>query len=63
MYLGIVVALVGVGLALGVPFMALAAVAFALIVHRVHIPHEEAALQRAFGGWYSDYAAKVRRWL
>lgn len=63
MYLGITVTLVGVGLALGAPFMALAAAAFALIVHRVHIPHEEAALQRAFGGWYSDYAAKVRRWL
>jgi protein-S-isoprenylcysteine O-methyltransferase Ste14 len=63
MYLGIAVALLGLGLALGVPFMALAAAAFALIVHRVHIPHEETALQRAFGGWYSDYAAAVRRWL
>jgi protein-S-isoprenylcysteine O-methyltransferase Ste14 len=63
MYLGIAVALLGLGLALGVPFMALAAAAFALIVHRIHIPHEEAALQRAFGGWYSDYAATVRRWL
>jgi protein-S-isoprenylcysteine O-methyltransferase Ste14 len=39
------------------------AVAFAAIVRRVHIPFEEAQLRRAFGGWYSDYAATVRRWL
>jgi protein-S-isoprenylcysteine O-methyltransferase Ste14 len=63
MYLGMTVALLGVGLALGAPFMAVAAVAFAVIVHRVHIPFEEAQLRRAFGGWYSDYAATVRRWL
>ena len=63
MYLGMTVALLGLGLALGAPFMAFAAVAFAAIVHRVHIPFEEAQLQRAFGGWYSDYAATVRRWL
>jgi protein-S-isoprenylcysteine O-methyltransferase Ste14 len=63
MYLGMTVALLGIGLALGAPFMAVAAVAFAAIVHRVHIPFEEAQLQRAFGGWYSDYAATVRRWL
>jgi protein-S-isoprenylcysteine O-methyltransferase Ste14 len=63
MYLGITLALLGTGLAFGAPLMAPAALAFALIVHRVHIPHEEAAMQRAFGGWYSDYAATVRRWL
>jgi protein-S-isoprenylcysteine O-methyltransferase Ste14 len=32
-------------------------------VAAVHVPHEEAALRRAFGGWYSDYAARVRRWI
>jgi protein-S-isoprenylcysteine O-methyltransferase Ste14 len=63
MYLGTTVALLGIGLALGAPFMAVAATAFAAIVHRVHIPYEEVQLQRAFGGWYSDYAATVRRWL
>jgi protein-S-isoprenylcysteine O-methyltransferase Ste14 len=63
MYLGMTITLLGLGLALGAPFMAIAAVAFAAIVHRVHIPFEEAQLQRAFGGWYSDYAATVRRWL
>jgi len=63
MYLGMTVALLGLGLALGAPFMAVAAIAFAAIVHRVHIPFEEAQLLSAFGGWYSDYAATVRRWL
>jgi protein-S-isoprenylcysteine O-methyltransferase Ste14 len=63
MYLGMAVALLGVGLALGAPFMAAAAIIFVTLVTRVHIPHEEATLRRAFGGWYSDYAATVRRWL
>lgn len=62
MYLGMTVALLGIGVALGVPFMTVAAALFVLIVQRVHIPHEEAQLQSAFGGWYSDYAATVRRW-
>ncbi len=63
MYLGIAALLSGLSLALGVPLMALAAAAFLAIVALVHVPHEEAALKRAFGGWYSDYAAQVRRWI
>ena len=62
-YLGIVVTMLGLGLAAGVPFMAIAALNFVVIVGTVHIPHEEARMQRMFGGWYSDYAASVRRWL
>jgi protein-S-isoprenylcysteine O-methyltransferase Ste14 len=63
MALGIVVMMLGLGLAAGVPFMAIAAANFVAIVGAVHIPHEEAQMQRAFGGWYSDYAAGVRRWI
>jgi protein-S-isoprenylcysteine O-methyltransferase Ste14 len=63
MYLGLLLMMLGLAWALGVPVLALAAMAFAAVVQRVHIPHEEAALRRAFGGWYSDYAATVRRWL
>jgi protein-S-isoprenylcysteine O-methyltransferase Ste14 len=63
MYLGMTVAMLGLALILGVPFMALAGAVFAVIVHRLHIPFEEAQLRRTFGGWYSDYAATVRRWL
>jgi len=63
MYLGIAVAQAGIALALGVPLLLAAAAAFLAIVARVHVPHEEAALKLAFGGWYSDYAAQVRRWI
>jgi protein-S-isoprenylcysteine O-methyltransferase Ste14 len=62
MYLGMVVTMLGLGLATGVPFMAIAAFNFAVVVAAVHIPHEEAQMRRTFGGWYSDYAASVRRW-
>jgi protein-S-isoprenylcysteine O-methyltransferase Ste14 len=63
MYLGMVVMMLGLGLAAGVPFMAIAAANFVVIVSAVHIPHEEASMLRTFGGWYSDYAASVRRWI
>ena len=63
MYLGMTVMMLGLGLAAGVPFMAIAALNFVAIVAAVHIPHEEASMRRTFGGWYSDYAASVRRWL
>jgi protein-S-isoprenylcysteine O-methyltransferase Ste14 len=62
-YLGMVVVLLGFAVALGVPLLAAAAFGFAAVMQRVHIPHEEAALKRAFGGWYIDYAAQVRRWI
>jgi protein-S-isoprenylcysteine O-methyltransferase Ste14 len=62
-YVGTVLLMLGVGVAVGVPLLAIAAVNFVAIVATVHIPHEEAMLQRAFGGWYSDYAASVRRWI
>jgi protein-S-isoprenylcysteine O-methyltransferase Ste14 len=63
MYLGMVAMMLGMGLATGVPFMAIAALNFVVIVATVHVPHEEAQMRRVFGGWYSDYAATVRRWL
>jgi protein-S-isoprenylcysteine O-methyltransferase Ste14 len=62
-YVGAVVTMLGLGVAVGVPLMAVAALNFVVIVATVHIPHEEAVLQRRFGGWYSDYAASVRRWM
>lgn len=62
-YLGITLLLVGAALALGVPLLVAAAAVFVATVQRLHIPLEEAALRRAFGGWYSDYRASVRRWL
>lgn len=63
MYLGMVVTMLGIGVATGVPLMVVAAANFVAIVSSVHIPHEEAQMRRVFGGWYSDYAASVRRWI
>jgi protein-S-isoprenylcysteine O-methyltransferase Ste14 len=63
MYLGITVAIGGGALALGSPLLALAAALFVTIVALVHVPFEEQRLRQTFGGWYSDYAASVRRWL
>lgn len=62
-YLGATAAQFGLALALGVPALAAGAAAFAAVVQRIHVPREEARLRRRFGGWYSDYAAQVRRWL
>lgn len=63
MYLGTAAVLVGAALAVGVPLLAVAAAAYVTAVQRLLIPHEEAALRRAFGGWYVDYRASVPRWL
>lgn len=63
MYLGAVLALAGLGPALGQPLAALAAPAFAVLAQGWLVPREEARLLARHGGWYSDYAATVRRWL
>ncbi|MEN9629322.1 MAG: hypothetical protein RJA10_2549 [Pseudomonadota bacterium] len=63
MALGVAALLAGLPLALGVPLLALAAPAWLWRASRTHIPAEEARLSQRFGGWYSDYAAQVRRWV
>jgi protein-S-isoprenylcysteine O-methyltransferase Ste14 len=63
MYLGLSLTLLGAAPVLGTPALAVLALAFASLMQWVVIPHEEARLRLAFGGWYSDYAADVRRWL
>lgn len=63
MYLGLALVLTGAALGLGSPLLALAVPLFVTVVSMVHIPAEEQRLRQAFGGWYSDYAASVRRWL
>jgi protein-S-isoprenylcysteine O-methyltransferase Ste14 len=62
-YLGTVAAMAGAALALGMPLLGAAALAFGAIAAAVLVPREEAALRRRFGGWYRDYAGDVRRWL
>lgn len=63
MALGLAAALAGLPWVFGAPVLALAAPAYVWAAARFHIPAEEARLRRHFGGWYSDYAAQVRRWM
>ncbi len=63
MALGTLATLAGLALVLHSPWPALAAAAFAVHRQRVLIPREEKRLAALFGGWYSDYAAQVRRWI
>lgn len=63
MVLGAAVALVGAALALGAPALAVAALTLAWLIGRTRVAAEEAHLRQRFGGWYSDYQARVRRWL
>jgi protein-S-isoprenylcysteine O-methyltransferase Ste14 len=63
MALGTVAALLGAALAFGSPLLTLAAAGYAAALQFRLLPREEAALARAFGGWYADYRQTVRRWL
>ncbi len=63
MYLGGAVALLGLGLALASMGAMAAALLGLVIADRWLVPAEEARLRRQYGGWYSDYAAEVPRWL
>ena len=63
MYLGIVLMMLGVGIATGSPPFYLAAVAFFLIIDFAFCPYEERKLERAFGSRFTSYCDEVRRWL
>lgn len=62
MYLGLAVALCGWATLLGSlsPWVALPL--FVLVITRVQIEPEEAALTTLFGATYTDYCARVGRW-
>lgn len=63
MYLGMVVALVGLAMVLGslAPFAVVPA--FALLIEHRFIRREEAMLESTFGTAYVEYRSKVRRWI
>ncbi len=63
MALGGVALTLGLGIAIGQPLFGLATALSLALAARLQMRREEADLQRAFGGWYSDYAARVRRWI
>jgi protein-S-isoprenylcysteine O-methyltransferase Ste14 len=63
MYVGLVCALLGIGLFFGAaPILVSAFVMFAYLNWYV-IPREEAYLARAFGEPYAAYCKRVKRWL
>ncbi len=64
MYLGMLLVIVAWGLYLANTVgLIMAPLVFVLYIDRVQIPREERALAAAFGGDYSEYSSRVRRWL
>ena len=63
MYLGLVVALVGIGLLLGSAAALAVPPLFALVLGVRFIPHEERTMLERFGDAYVAYARRVRRWI
>ncbi len=63
MYLGMVLALLGIGVLLGSLTPLLVVPAFGLLVRWRFIAVEEAMLTATFGQAYTDYQRRVRRWL
>jgi protein-S-isoprenylcysteine O-methyltransferase Ste14 len=63
MYLGMTLALMGFGLALGSVGGLLPVAAFVAVIHTQFIRGEERLLTEIFGQQYLDYCTRVRRWL
>jgi protein-S-isoprenylcysteine O-methyltransferase Ste14 len=63
MYLGLVVAALGMAIWAGWQPMLAAPLAVFATAQLVHIPFEETKMRRQFGAAYDAYAGRVRRWL
>ena len=63
MYLGMVSMLLGLAAYVGSPPFYLAAAGYFAVLNFVFCPYEEAKLERAFEQEFSNYKARVRRWL
>lgn len=63
MYLGLVIATLGVAISVGAWPMLMAPVATFAVANWVHIPFEEAKMRRQFGDAYDNYVHRVRRWI
>ena len=62
-YLGLVLAALGIAVWVGAWPMFLAPAAVFLTLDRVHIPFEEAKMRRQFAAEFDDYVRRVRRWV
>jgi protein-S-isoprenylcysteine O-methyltransferase Ste14 len=63
MYLGMTLVALGIAVWNGAWPMFLAPIGAIVTFSLVHIPYEEAAMRREFGGAFDDYARRVRRWI
>ena len=63
MYVGVILASVGIALFFGRPLMLLAPLVVFIITNWVLIPFEEAKMRRQFGTAFDDYCRRVRRWI
>lgn len=63
MYLGLVVATLGIAFWVGTPPMFAVPLLVFAVANWVHIPFEEAKMRRQFGADFDAYTAKVRRWV
>jgi protein-S-isoprenylcysteine O-methyltransferase Ste14 len=63
MYVGLLLVLVGWAAFLSAPWALLGPLAFFAYIRRFQVAPEERALTELFGAQYSEYKAKVRRWL
>jgi protein-S-isoprenylcysteine O-methyltransferase Ste14 len=62
-YVGMVVILIGLAIALNTAWLLVALVPFYLIIRYGVIAREEAYLERKFGDMYLSYKSRVRRWI
>ena len=63
MYLGLIIAALGMAIWVGAWPMLAAPVAVFATANWAHIPFEEAKMRRQFNGDYDAYVRRVRRWL
>ena len=62
-YLGMVLALIGMAITFDTFWLLLTLVPFALVIRYGVVAREEAYLERKFGDVYRSYCSRVRRWL
>jgi protein-S-isoprenylcysteine O-methyltransferase Ste14 len=63
MYLGAVLAFLGLAIYLSAPWLLLVLPAMVMALTKLAIEREEAYLRRRFGAAYEAYAARTRRWI
>ncbi len=63
MYLGILIAMLGIAFLIGTVPAFIAVLVFFLFVNFISIPFEEVKMERQFGDDFRAYKARVRRWI